>query len=399
MKTNGHTLIAVFFYDLFQQLKDQGVPLDNSKFQDFLALFVLGAIDLDKADKASLKEALKDLLIALWVPKTKYLLDFDRLFPAAFEAFYQYCLPDAEAENDAPPKLVEKDNARPGTTASGNRVSSEIKDEGGSTSGQPAPASAATDETSKWRNVQLHFGEEGKGKPLKGSTAPVKSILDTPFIFTDNKHLSIKERQAQQLWRRMRQQHIRQPSDEIDVPQTVQILSRNGYLKSLAYKTEKVSRQHFVLLIDCAEEMAAYQVLIDKFIWILKQSARLTKVEPLFFRQYPDVKAKEYYFYTNQEFTRSAPLRYLEKSWDRGSCIFVLSDGGGINGTLDFGHLSVMQSLCKRLKANFSQVIWFNPLPEERWKNTTADILAQEILCLPIDQKGIERAVRFLKGN
>ena len=253
--------------------------------------------------------------------------------------------------------------------------------------------------TSKWRNIQLNFGELEKGGQLKGGTAPVKSILDTPFIFTDNKHLSIKERPAQQLWRRMRQQSIRQPSDEIDVPQTVKVLSRYGYLKSLAYKTEKVSRQHFVLLIDCAEEMGAYQVLINKFTWILKQSTRLTKVAPLFFRQYPDFKHNDFHFYANQEFTRSAPLQKLEKSWYSNSCVFILSDGGAINGTLDFGHLSVMQSLCKRLQSNFSQVIWFNPLPEERWKNTTAEIFAQEILSLPLDQKGIAKAVRFLKGN
>ena len=118
MKASDQKLIAVFFYDLFQQLKDVGVSLDHTKFQDFLSLFVFGAIDLDNPDKEALKGTLKDLLIALWVPKTKHLYDFERLFPKAFEAFYHYLFPDVEAEAPEKEELPEKEKTTPKATGS-----------------------------------------------------------------------------------------------------------------------------------------------------------------------------------------------------------------------------------------------------------------------------------------
>ncbi|MCB9052327.1 MAG: hypothetical protein H6556_23070 [Lewinellaceae bacterium] len=92
---------------------------------------------------------------------------------------------------------------------------------------------------------------------------------------------------GKQSWRRLKQQSFRESTEEVNVPETVQALARNGFFYELVFETRKVSRQHFVVLLDHGGSMTPHHYLFRFFIQGLRESTLYTKIETYYFTNYP----------------------------------------------------------------------------------------------------------------
>ena len=74
----------------------------------------------------------------------------------------------------------------------------------------------------------------------------------------------------------------------------------------------------------------------------------------------------------NAEHTESVSLRTFAASKRRN--ILIVSDAGAARGYLNEDRIQQTYTLLHRLRKH--RIAWLNPLPRERWKNTSADIIS-----------------------
>ncbi|MCB0588103.1 MAG: VWA domain-containing protein, partial [Phaeodactylibacter sp.] len=239
-------------------------------------------------------------------------------------------------------------------------------------------------------------GEGGAGVQKEERELP--SQLDTPFLFSEQKYLPFQQRRAKQSWRRLKQQSFRQPTEEVDVRGTVRALARNGFFFELVFETRKVSRQHFVVLLDHGGSMTPHHHLFDFFIQGLRESTHYTEIETYFFTNYPPYKVgasglPEYRFFTNMEHTASVTLSSLLAGWEKNTVVLFLSDAGAAHDGMNPARVQVTMELLNRLESKVEHVLWFNPLPGHLWKGSAGAFFGGVVPMLECTEAGIQQAV------
>jgi len=388
-----HSLI---FYRFFQRLrKEVGIELDARQYRNFLHCLLLGTVK-GKAD-------MLELCKTMWLTRPQFRSRFEEVFEEAYAELPRYWSHFVEearlAQHKASGPAIE---ARPAQEA---EVKPAPKPEVKPT-GQPEPAPAPETapelplETSPaWQEVELLFDEGGEGGAgVQQEEREVPSKLETPFLFSEQKYLPFQQRRAKQSWRRLKQQSFRAPTEEVDVPETVRALARNGFFYELMFHTRKVSRQHFVVLLDHGGSMAPYHHLFGFFIQGLQESTHYTKIETYYFSNYPLYQPgpsglPEYRFFTNMEHTASASLSSLLAAWEKNTVVLFLSDAGAAHEGMNPTRVQVTLELLNRLEGKVEHVLWFNPLPQKYWKGSAAAFFAAAVPMVECTEAGILEAV------
>ena len=385
-----HSLV---FYRFFQRLrKEVGIELDARQYQNFLHCLLLGKVQ-DKTD-------MLELCKTMWLTRPQFRPRFEEIFEEAYAELPQYWAylveqeraaqlkTDAPVVEEQPVKEPEKKVAAP----------PEVKqtEKPVQTTLQPEPPA---EKASTWQEVELLFDEGGDGGVgVQKEERELPSKLETPFLFSEQKFLPFQQRRAKQSWRRLKQQSFREPTDMVDVRETVRALARNGFFYELVFETRKVSRQHFVVLLDHGGSMAPHHHLFDFFIQGLRESTLYTEIETYYFTNYPPYKLgpsglPEYRFFNNMEHTASISLSSLLAGWEKNTVVLFLSDAGAAHEGMNANRVQVTMELLNRLEGKVEHVLWFNPLPRRYWKGSAGEFFGGVAPMLECTEAGIAEAV------
>lgn len=386
-----HSLI---FYRFFQRLRQEvGIELDGRQYRNFLHCLLLGTVK-DKAD-------LLELCKTMWLTRPQFRARFEELFEEAYAELPQYWnhfLEEAHASSlKAKPQPAEERPAKGQEKKAPPQPQPEPQPQPGP---QPEPQPQPSPEkTSTWQEVELLFDESGEGgAAVQQEERELPSQLETPFLFSEQKYLPFQQRRAKQSWRRLKQQSFRQPTDEVDVQATVRALARNGFFHELVFETRKVSRQHFVVLLDHGGSMAPHHHLFGFFIQGLRESTHYTEIETYYFTNYPPYKSgpsglPEYRFFTNREHTASVSLSGLLAGWEKNTVVLFLSDAGAAHEGMNPDRVQVTMELLNRLEGKVEHVLWFNPLPRRFWRGSAGEVFSGVVPMLECTEAGIAEAV------
>lgn len=396
----GKSIHSLVFYHFFHRLrKELGMDLDARQYRNFLHCLLLG--------RAKDKEGLLELCKAMWLARTRYRNQFEEFFEEAYRnlpKYWAYLLEEARRREGQ--KEVQETASKP---ASPKPAAQPPKLQVEELAGKPAeaaspkPAEPEVPTAPDWREIELSFdeGEESEGGVAK-EEREAPSQLDTPFLFSEQKYLPFQPRKAKQSWRRLKQQSIRQPTEEIDVEATVRALAGNGFFYQLVYETRKVGRQHFVALFDHGGSMAPYHYLFEFFEAGLRESTGYAEIETYYFTNYPlyhvgQAGLPEYRFFAGMGHTYSVSLSSLFAKWEKNTAVLFLSDGGAAHPGINPERVQVTMDLLRRLEAKVERLLWFNPLPRRFWAGTAAALFATRIPMLECTEAGILEAVRLIR--
>ena len=388
-----HSLI---FYRFFQRLRQEvGIELDARQYRNFLHCLLLGTVK-DKAD-------MLELCKTMWLTRPQFRPRFEEIFEEAYAELPQYWAHFVEEA-----RMVQQKEAQP--VAEARPVSTPDKPEPPRPEVKPPertevpltdqpPPELPADKTAAWQEVELLFDEGGEGgASVQKEERELPSQLETPFLFSEQKYLPFQQRRAKQSWRRLKQQSFRESTEEVNVPETVQALARNGFFYELVFETRKVSRQHFVVLLDHGGSMTPHHYLFSFFIQGLRESTLYTKIETYYFTNYPPYQLgpsglPEYRFFTNMEHTASVSLSSLLAGWDKNTVVLFLSDAGAAHEGMNSSRVQVTMELLNRLEGKVEHVLWFNPLPRKFWKGSAAAFFSGVVPMMECTEAGIAEAV------
>ena len=234
--------------------------------------------------------------------------------------------------------------------------------------------------------------------PAESGGIPLPSLVllaDGAETFIMQPQTVVARRVLATLWRRFRALQRVGEKTEIDIDATIAKRSRQGVLAAPVMRARRRNRARLLILADVSTSMAPWRPFLD----LLESSLTLGRLQ----------QAAIYYFsntprrlvFGRSDLTRPERLEALFDRY-RGAGLLVISDAGAARGWASprrAGDTLAFIAIARAAMAA-SAVVWINPMPRERWRGTTAALVAQrrEAVFLPLDGASLMRAIDVLRG-
>lgn len=201
-----------------------------------------------------------------------------------------------------------------------------------------------------------------------------------PFVFSEKGHLPFPVRKLQQSWRYFKYYHEKINDTEIDFDRTVKEIARNGMFPGFYYLQKrdfKDTDYHF--LIDNSNSMITFENQTGQIIASLQDSIPQVPISKWYFHDYPDK-----YFFRDENHLHGVPAQEWLKKLKKNSFVFFISDGGAVKRQMQTHRVIALNKLVNELTNITARLLWFNPMPKDRWEDNSAFYISKFIKMLPI---------------
>ncbi len=338
---------ADLLHGVYLRLTREGMPLGVRDYLDALTALRAGYGLFDRA-------ALLWLCQTLWArseeDERRIALLFDRIPPVgqeAVRAVERRYLGDAEPQPEPPirdplPASTDVEGARP---AAGGRRSSGRRDAGGAAS------------------AQVHFEPAGQSGLLL-PRATCSSATEEPFVLHPRPAIAL--RSFVNAWRRLRTPRRSGARTVLDVPGTIDDMSRTGCLVRPRMVAPRRNWARLTVFVDVSVSMTPWEWLPGTLEESLRQG-RLDGAEVFYFNNLPDQT-----LYRTADLTNPEPMENLAEVHG-GTPLLIVGDGGAARGRRNPERRTETKSFLKAVAEDWLQVAWLNPMPQARWRGTSFD--------------------------
>ncbi|HWA83205.1 MAG TPA: VWA domain-containing protein [Fimbriimonadaceae bacterium] len=211
----------------------------------------------------------------------------------------------------------------------------------------------------------------------------------------------LNERQMRYAWRQLHRVVADGPPDQLDLSATAERWARLGALDVPVYRRRERNRTHLVVLIDQTGSMAPFH----RFTRLLAESTseeRLAgRAEVYYFKNTPDLFLREGQLrglvFRDPRLIQSIPIsEALARCTDHSSLI-VVSDGGAARRVFSEDRQAAVIRFLAAASSLTRKVVWLNPLPPERWAESTAMVIDALVPMFPMEPSGLQSAVANLR--
>jgi hypothetical protein len=207
--------------------------------------------------------------------------------------------------------------------------------------------------------------------------------------------LPVTARQMKQSFRHLRQAVREGPRDELDIERTVEYIARKGILLEPVMRARRVNRASLFLLLDQGGSMGPFHPLSRRLVETAEKGSRLQRMQAYYFRNYP----ADYLYSDPQLLSETAVSKVFNEVNKYRPGIIIFSDAGAARGLYSQERVNWTYYFLTRLRRVARQITWLNPMPANRWTNTTAAAIATFVPMFAVDQQGLQRAVGVLRGQ
>jgi uncharacterized protein len=197
---------------------------------------------------------------------------------------------------------------------------------------------------------------------------------DYSHYFNDKKfkfnytYLTISPRFIEQTIRSLRYKVKGTGKPVLDVEATVKDVGSKGFFDKWMLSEEEDHVTRWTLLFDREGSMVAFHGFQDVLANAALKGTIKNEGDLFYFRNV----ASEF-LYTNTHRTRSAPFE--EIAYGPARNILIVSDAGAARGTFNEDRIKNTYTMLYHLRKH--RVAWLNPMPRERWKNSSASIISE----------------------
>lgn len=150
----------------------------------------------------------------------------------------------------------------------------------------------------------------------------------------------------------------------IDIEATVKDTATKGYFENWTVREEDGFVTRWTLLMDQEGSMIAFHSLQEAIIEAALNGTIKNEGDVFYFRN-----VVTGFLYTNSFRTRSVPISELASGPGRN--ILIVSDAGAARGYRNLDRVQDTYTMLYELRKH--RIAWLNPLPRERWSNTSAE--------------------------
>lgn len=398
-------------YHFFERLRQNGFLLGMEEYQTFLKVLehklglslqayqaLVQVLNERSPDEMKLfpKNELLHVCRLLWLKPGQS----QQLFEEIFEATY---LLDAGSEKrrDRRTEQRSRDESEPFERdlpeRSKSETSNEKKDAQDEERGETIDADIPADQPIP---VRIAISEYKPRNDLAVGQDNEPEIEKSKFLFTQN-YFPVDKRKIQQNLRMFPFFRQSDQSSEIDVEATIKRTIEKGYFSEVAFKKLRTNAAHLLLLLDHLGSMVAFEQLAVQLQKEMEQALGGGKnIEERTLFTYYFYNSFSGHLYLNKAHTWSERidevLGYLK---GKSAAVIIFSDAGAARGRYNAKRIAANRQLLAKLHTRTNKIAWLNPMPQERWEDTSAEEIAKNVAMFEADENGIKKAVDFLKGT
>ena len=229
---------------------------------------------------------------------------------------------------------------------------------------------------------------------------PVRAAPFTPVENEDSSTLQayypIGRRSMVYNWRYLRRLIPDGPLDVLDISTTIKQTTRQGFYLSPLYRRREKNHAHLLFLIDQNGSMTPFhrfsRDLVETALY--ESPLQQEKVNAFYFHNVPGASV-----YQDLYLTEPIALQTVLASCDNQTSILIVSDAGAARGYRELKRIRATTSFLFTLKRSTSLIAWLNPMPEERWIGSSAEILANLVPMYEMDKTGLSNAIDIVRGQ
>lgn len=218
--------------------------------------------------------------------------------------------------------------------------------------------------------------------------------ISTHRFLLNERYLPVSPRDMQQHWRFLQNNFEHGITPQIDLLRTVASIARRGILLEPVFQKRTLNRTHLLFLIDDSPSMIAFETLAQRFVEAALEDPFVTDEEVFYFSNYP-----ANHLYLNPYHTQSEQLSSLWRRCHRHTMMLIISDGGASRGQTDFERIRSTHAFLKAARQHVQRIAWINPMPRERWEDTSAEYIARRVPMFETERIGLYKAIQTLKGK
>lgn len=201
------------------------------------------------------------------------------------------------------------------------------------------------------------------------------------------RYFSLKSRLMQQSFQLIRDVVQEGYKDQIDWEATIDKIANDGFFGEIVMKPSEKIRSGLTILVDYEGSMVAFNELTEMMVRALQNYVG-KKTQVFYFQNCPME-----YLYETKDRTKAYSLKKLVDGKPR--TIIIVSDAGAARGHYSPDRLQETKDFLSSMQKH--RMVWLNPMPEKRWKETTADYIRNHISMYPMTETGFVHAIKALK--
>lgn len=392
--------------DLFTQIREYGFNVGVGEYLVLLRALRAGF-------GLSGRKELRQLCTVLWVKSDEEALIFNRLFDQLLEkAAEQVDQREVETGSaylaDDIAFTEEEEIDEPQTKPQGKKTNEPLKnkrtvtpknydlksDENLEDSKQSPPIGLQYPRDNSSQDISLEIDEPVQIARAARSSERSFLELSRPKYNLLTDYFPVTRRQMKQSWRHLRIPVREGPPVELDIAATIKRISREGVFIEPILMPRRTNRAEVILLVDRDGSMVPFHGLSNMFVDTLQRGGRLQYVHVYYFHDHPSE-----FIYHDPARLNASKLDEVFSRMGANTVLLVLSDAGAARGYFDEVRVKKTKNFVNNLKQNVRRYAWINPLPNDRWPDTTAGEIARFIPMFDLSRQGLEGTISALRGR
>jgi uncharacterized protein len=249
--------------------------------------------------------------------------------------------------------------------------------------------------------VQLAMGQNEKGRGLDMANDQQVDLEKSKFLFSAH-YLPINQRKTQQNLRVFPRFRFAHNSQQTDIEATIKKTIEKGQFTEGVFQKAKNNTAQLLLLIDHEGSMIAFHVMadflktqIEKALNNNNGAKNKNTVNAFYFYNLPRKR-----LFKNTAHTKGESKEKLFNSLKgKDISVLIFSDAGAARGRYSQKRVNETQEFLSELYKCTHKIAWLNPMPQKRWKDTSAEDIALHVAMYEADENGIKNAILQLKGR
>lgn len=183
--------------------------------------------------------------------------------------------------------------------------------------------------------------------------------------------------------------------DVLNVEETIKQTAKQGFFLAPVYTRRETNHAHLIIMIDCRGSMTPFHRFTRQLVETAKSI--LKQVEVYYFYNIPKETLAQ-----DPHLTEPIALQEILANCDSDTSLLMVSDAGAARGYRKLERIDITTQFLVKLKQQIKQIAWLNPMPQNRWPSTSAQIIAYLVPMYPMDNEGMSNAIdrlRRMGGN
>ncbi|MGG6240726.1 VWA containing CoxE family protein [Nodosilinea sp. AN01ver1] len=206
----------------------------------------------------------------------------------------------------------------------------------------------------------------------------------------------VSRRSMSYAWRYLRRPVAAGSATILDVDATVSAVARQGFYLAPVLQRGDRNQARLVLLIDQNGSMMPFHRFTRDLVETASGSGSLPadQVSVYYFHNIPTS-----FLYRDAFLTQPVDFNTVLANLDSDTSVLVVSDGGAARGHRRLDRIRATTGFLLKLRRTTNLIAWLNPMPRDRWKGSSADIMANIVPMFQMDDDGLSNAIDIVRGQ